>query len=156
MFESEDVMIYCTNRVPNLDLWEAGQRWLFDSKQSFNFSHSPRNYRKHIIRATLRDIQEPMEPIFFDIDKGQSPKTRLQLEEYYRTMMPRAIKKYGSDSEQVRVLSLPSHPVRAFHERRSLGNSPADQPSAQSDEAVYGDTDFKWLPSWFDVMNLGR
>lgn len=63
--------------------------------------------RKRLLRASLRSIEEPVEPIWRYALEAKDPKARLALCTYRSELKVRAVRKYGESSCEARVLEGP-------------------------------------------------
>lgn len=107
-----------------------------------------------LIRATVRDIREPMPPFMRHGLHSGDPEARKRRLWYNRDALSRCVAKYGATSEQARLLSkLPvvDRVVDTEDEPPGVGQ-PAGQDLSEADKAVRR----MWAPSWTQIMTLPR
>lgn len=120
---------------------------------------------QRLLLATLRDIREPMVDVPVRDFETRDEAVVRQVGHYYSKMRRRAMDKYGRGSAQSRMLNFSIYKENEESvEAKLLGAEQAQSDSAaapQPEGASSGGGDSTlaapaWLPSWTDVINLGR
>lgn len=114
-----------------------GSRWIELTVEPVHTSTSEVHlaFARGLIRATLRNVTQPVQPLLAADVKAGDKKARLGYKRYCRGSIRQAIQKYGRDSEQHRLLEAKPSLLRTTEGRKAL---------------VAKD----WAPSWETMTRL--